>query len=522
MNKKYFKLIYITLLLAIILIACVSCAKDEDKEVEFFDNIEYTINYMDDIDSCRMILDGAENCKIYRSSKYTYGFELTQTYEEKKVAHRTAAGTRYYQNLYYTFDENNYVMNPAKQVDADSYQENMYYDMIDSNNFSFTVFTNTSAGADKQYSIKFDFDDGYLTKFKDTYFFTYNDGTLQSSSAVYTSAVKILDESNYSNWYNLLKDKYFKLDWQETIEGVTAYYTIYVQFTNESPQYCHIGYTRTIVEYEQAVGSYSIENGRYVNLEFNYEQDIPTKGLETYQNFDSCTPADETVCENLDNNGYLDIKYVSKVMVNDLTHVKTVYYNHKYVQLYENGTFTFGKTQTGSVEGQKVCYDTSSGKEKSYYGKTFTQELIVYNDNERYVYNYEISFNDSGYVTFTKKACKMTKMYYIVSENELTAMYFDIDQYLPLVGSHPTYGTDNNLSFANDIKVYVDYNQVHYVFDSYSEIAIRDYGTYYHIGLQHKDEETGGSYQIFVYYYPETGEYKWGADNFYFSEYKYV
>ena len=438
-NKKFLSVLIISII-AIMLIALCSCELpvEEVDEDAIYATKAYSLVFSEGTDTYRLELDGNKNCQMFRSSNYDL-----------------------------EFSPNNLAAFVTDSKD----------DFCNVTTYSFKIAAAPFLATTRA--------------------ILYKDGTID------TLANQTKNSSKEA--YDLLKDipldKVFTYKYDDIEEGgVVAHYTFEIKIVSKVPQNCAYGMKKEITEYEYASGEYSINNGRFITLDYEFLQDIPTKGLDDYEIFDVASYNDNVMSEEVDNNGLIKIIY----------HQNNIEVS-KVVQLKDDGTFEF-KMSSSSSSKQTLL---TSG----YKGKSFTNQIIRYDDdNNRYVYDFTISFDQDGKVEFKKEKGVLRKNYYIKSEDELITTYFAIEDYNSLIGTHPTYGTDNNLAFANDYKAYVYQGKNKYTFDAMSMVSIRDYGDYYHIAMDNTHGVQVNNAGKFYFYYYKDGHYEWDATEYTFGK----
>jgi len=418
------------------LIALCSCELpvEEVDEDAIYATKAYSLVFTEGTDTYRLELDGNSNCQMFRSSNYELEFS-----SNNKVALYTES--------------------------PDSFCTVTTYNFL----LTEVPFLNTTRAI------------------------VYKDGTIDTLA----NQEKNSSKEAYYKLSEIPQDKIFVYKFDITEEsGVVVHYSFEFKFVSQLPYYCEYGYKKEITEYEYASGTYTVNNGRFLTLDYIYSQDIPTKGLDDYEILDQTTYSDNVTAHELDTNGLIEIRYPN---------------SSKVVQLNDDGTFEF--KMSSSSKSKQTLLTTG------YKGKSFTNQIIRYDDdNNRYVYDFIISFDQEGNVEYKKDKGVLRKNYYIKSEDELITTYFAIEDYNFLIGTHPTYGTDNNLAFANNYKAYVYKGKKKYTFDAFSMVSIRDYGDYYHIGMVNTQEvEVDKNGSFYIYYYKD-GHYTWEAEKYSFGK----
>ena len=434
-NKKFVSVLIISIL-AIMLIALCSCELpvEEVDENAIYATKEYSLVFTEGTDTYRLELDGNSNCQMFRSSNYELAFSSSN-----KAAFTTTSPDEFCNVTTYTF-----------KITA-------------------APFLDTTRAI------------------------VYKDGTIDTLA----NQTKNSSKEAYYKLADIPQDKVFTYNYDDTEEGgVVAHYSFEFKFVSRVPQYCDYGMKKEITEYEYASCEYSVNNGRFITLDYIFLQDIPKIGLDDYEIFDVVSYSDNVTAHELDTNGLLEIRYPE---------------SSKVVQLKDDGTFEF---EMSSSSKSSLTLLTSG-----YKGKSFTNQIIRYDDdNNRYVYDFTISFDQDGKVEFKKEKGVLRKNYYIKSEDELITTYFAIEDYNSLIGTHPTYGTDNNLAFANDYKAYVYQGKTKYTFDAMSMVSIRDYGDYYHIAMDNTHGVGVNNVGKFYFYYYKDGHYTWDATEYTFGK----
>ena len=259
--------------------------------------------------------------------------------------------------------------------------------------------------------------------------------------------------------------KQFSMSYETTVEGMKANITITMQPVSQAQGEFKVafGYSISVPEYVQASGGYTIINGKFIKLKFNYtEEDIPTTGLEYYQILPLKSGYNSTMITEAEGrkNGLLAIQDSSIT---------------RYIQIRDDGTFDFVRASTTVSEQDLFTQDT-------YFNKTFTTTMCVFSEGEAYQYEYEISFDSQGKATYAFKSASMMKNYR-ASEEGVSLLYYDIDAYNALIGTHRGIGTSNNISFTNDYKIYVDYNYSRYTFEGDTNIILVKFEKFYYLKL---------------------------------------
>ncbi len=264
--------------------------------------------------------------------------------------------------------------------------------------------------------------------------------------------------------------KTFTMTYTTKVEGMNATITVTMKPKNYNAGEVKFafGYTITVPEYVQASGEYTIIKGKFIKLKFNYsEEDIPTTGLEYYQILPIKSGYNSTIIKEEEGreNGLVAIQDSSTT---------------RYVQLNRDKTFSFVRAST-SVSEENLF------ENESYYGKTFTTSMCVIHEGEAYQYDYELSFDEQGKATYTFKSASMMKNYR-ASEDGVSLLYYDIEAFNDLIGTHRGIGTSNNISITNDYKIYVDYNYSRYTFEGDTNIVLYKFDKFYYLKLNNENE----------------------------------
>ena len=284
----------------------------------------------------------------------------------------------------------------------------------------------------------------------------------------------------------------FSMSYSSEIEGMQGVTTLSIKPIKyqSGEAIIALGYKLEVPEFAKASGEYTIKDGRYVKLNFAYNSDYPTVGLYNYQILPETTVGYGTrLIEESSGrkNGHVEIT-VSNA-------------NKKYVQLKDDGTFYFVIASTTSNEEDLFTQD-------SYYGKSFTTKMTALSNGEGYSYEYRLTFDQNGVATYECTKCSMSKNYKVNDEGELSLLYYDIEEYNKLIGTHMDFGTSNNISFANNYIVYVDYNYSRYTFEGDTSITIYRFDDYVYAKLRNDKGVT-----IAAKFY-DNGEFDWLVGEF--------
>jgi len=248
----------------------------------------------------------------------------------------------------------------------------------------------------------------------------------------------------------------FEMTYQTKIENMTA--QINVKIKPISYEYGEakiaLGFSITVPKYDYATGNYTIVSDQYLKLKFNYaEGEYPLDALKTYQQIATGVAQETELIEQEDDrhNGFIKIKDSSGAI--------------RYVQLYDDGHFDFGIAVTSTSDEDLFTKD-------SYYGLSFTKKITSVLDGQKIDYEFNLSFDNSGNATISCISATMEKFYKAVDEGNITQIYYDIEEYRKLIGTHMQFGTSNNISIANDYNVYADYNYSRYTFSGDTQITL--------------------------------------------------
>ena len=254
--------------------------------------------------------------------------------------------------------------------------------------------------------------------------------------------------------------------------------------------YVAAGYKVSVPEFLKATGEYGISNKKYIKLKFNYTDDFPVAGLKSYENL--------TLGEN----------YATRLIEEETGrkngHVEITIRgaNKRYVQLKDDGTFYFVISSTTSNPADLYTQDT-------YYGKSFTTKIETVENGEGYTYEYKLTFDDQGNAKYECTSATMVKYYVATNaEGELAQVYYDVDEYNKLIGTHMQLGTSNNISFANNYVVYVDYNYSRYEIEGDTNITLCKFDDF----VYGKFKDTNGA--IIVVKFLNNGEFEWIVSDF--------
>ena len=318
--------------------------------------------------------------------------------------------------------------------------------------------------------------------FNTTYYYfiiNYNDGELNTKNDTFCFSkegkLDFASKVDYSDRLSfvqaLMEDKTFELETLYYVQGMFATLKISVLPLkyNSGSATIAFGYTISASKTGIEVGDYTIVNGRYIHLKTSYESDYPTAGLYTYQVLEPGEYYHTRLIEESSGrtNGHVEIRPTTG--------------DYKYVQLKDDGTFYFVPSYTTSNPEDLFTKD-------SYNGLTFTTKMEVISNGEVYEYIYELKFDNNGYADYSGKLCTKTKDYRIEDDETLTVIYYDIQEYINLIGTHMDLGTSNNISFANNYIVYVDYNFSRYTFEGDSNILIHRFNEgYVYVKLKNDD-----------------------------------
>ncbi len=302
---------------------------------------------------------------------------------------------------------------------------------------------------------------------------------------VYDSA----NSSSYLSFKDVL-GQVFEMSYQEKIDNMNA--TITLKIKPVSVEYGEykiaIGFSINVPKYTFAQGNYEVQEERYLKLTFNYSNtDIPSTGLETYQQMPLQSGMSSLLIEedNGRKNGLVSIADSANI---------------HFVQLKDDGTFTFVRASTSTSSEDLYTQDT-------YFGKSFTTKIQSVVDGELYTYEFKLTFDSEGKATYECTLAQMNKFYRAEQEG-LSQIYYDITLYNVLIGTHVQLETSNNLAFANNYIVYADYNYSRYTFEGDKAITIYALDGYTYVYLQN---ESG---QIIVAKFYEDGSWEWVVNKF--------
>ncbi len=286
----------------------------------------------------------------------------------------------------------------------------------------------------------------YINYKEDVLNFTGNYSFTKDDKLVYYSSASTPEDA-YKTFQQAI-GKVYEMSYQVKIDNMNATLTLKLKpvKVDYGDYRVAIGYTINVPEYTYASGDYSIVNGKFIKLKFNYSKDdAPTNGLANYQNMPQGDNYSTALIEEDDGrkNGLVRIVGTSSV---------------HFVQLKDDGTFTFVRAATSIAD--EVCFT-----KESYYGQSFTTKMDVMDDNAIYSYTYKITFDDAGKASYECVEATMQKNYVATKEGSLNLIAYDIEAYNSLIGTHRQLGTSNNLSLANNYKIYADYNYSRYEFE---------------------------------------------------------
>ena len=331
-------------------------------------------------------------------------------------------------------------------------------------------------------SFYFQYKDGEIN-FTDAYVFV-KDGTLSYSGDIAIDQCYTFKEAIESG-------KTFTKTFNKVLDGMNATIVLKikpVKYESGAGEIA-LGYTIDVPEFEKAKGEYEIVHDKYVKLKFIYDSDYPTAGLKSYQilpigeNYSTVILQEQSGRKN----GHVAITVNGS--------------NRRYVQLKDDGTFEFVLSSTTSTEQDLFTQDT-------YFGKSFTTHIEAIENGEGYTYDYKLTFDGSGNAKYECTQASMVKNFVADKEGKLTLLYYDIEEYMKLVGTHMDFGTSNNISFTNDFKVYVDYNYSRYTFEGDTHITIYRFNDCVYCKFI-----DGNGKQISVKFYDD-GSFKWILEEF--------
>ena len=321
--------------------------------------------------------------------------------------------------------------------------------------------------------------------------FTDNYAISKNNQLVYYSSQVTASES-YKTFQESIGQTY-QMQYQKTIDKKTAQVTFKLMpiKIDHGNYLVAVGYSISVPEYEAASGEYSVVQNKYLKLKFNYsEEDTPTNGLVSYQSM----PAGENYSTQLitEEDGRKNglVRVVGSSFV-------------KYVQLRDDGTFDFVRASTSIADS--VCFT-----QDTYYGKSFTCNIDTIDEDEKalFSYAYKLTFDTNGKAKFEVVSATMQKNYKATSEGEITLIGYDIEAYTLLMGTHRQLGTSNNLSLANNFKVYADYNYSRYEFEGDLNILMFKTQDYYYLKAKNEDGKA-----IAARFY-EDGTWEWIQSEF--------
>ena len=254
-------------------------------------------------------------------------------------------------------------------------------------------------------------------------------------------------EETYKTFQQAIGQVY-EMNYQTKIDNMNATVTVKIKpiKVDYGDYRVAVGYSISVPEYTYASGEYAIVDGKFIKLKFNYAvNDVPSNGLLNYQNMQQGENYSTALIEEEDGrkNGLVRIVGTSSV---------------HFVQLKDDGTFSFVRAATSIAD--EVCFT-----QESYNGKSFTTKMDVIAENELYSYTYKLTFNEAGKAKYECVEATMQKNYVATKEGTLNLIAYDIEAYNSLIGTHRQLGTSNNLSLANNYKVYADYNYSRYEFE---------------------------------------------------------
>ena len=297
--------------------------------------------------------------------------------------------------------------------------------------------------------------------FEGTYCFG-KDGELHRTEGTSLDARETFDDAKKTG-------KTYSMSYNYVIDGMNGVLTFSIKPIIYDAGQCRVafGYSINVPEFAKANGEYTIVNGRFVKLNFKFNEDFPTVGLQDYEILPITTGegyATQIIAEKSGReNGHVEIS------ISDT--------EKRYVQLKDDGTFYFVIASTTSSEEDLFT-------QGSYYGKSFIFKASEVTNGEGYSYEYKLSFNETGVATYECVNSSMSKNYRVTDDSDLSLLYYDIDEYNRLMGTHRDIGTSNNISFANNYIIYVDYNYSRYVFSGDTNIMIYRFEGYSHIKLK--------------------------------------
>ena len=316
-------------------------------------------------------------------------------------------------------------------------------------------------------------------------FYVLEDGTTLMNKDSNGNAVPVPSNSVKSTSQLIKSGLEYEVRTTGIVDNVEVSIKYLIKF--ESKVTCNMKKYVTMNEYEYARGSYSIQNKRYIELTMNVKNTPKScfYGYDYSSNFDF---EDNILTDKENDKGLVRISF-GMTAVNPF----------KFVQLYDDGHFKFVPS-TYTVE-------ESTYTKASYYNSTFVDNRVYFNEvtGDKYTFDLELSFDSSGKAAYKIKNCVLERHYRIESRDSLKKINYDIEKYKNLIGTHVQLYTSNNISFANDFKIYISYNEKNYEFEE-DNLYIQEREEYDYILLKKE------GIKFYIKFYPD-GKWEWDEEN---------